>query len=43
MKAKLTAAGFEVTAKTGKGHGERIAREVKLFKEVIEQAKIAKL
>jgi len=43
MKAKLTAAGFEVTAKNGKGHGERIAREVKLFKEVIEQAKIAKL
>lgn len=43
MKAKLTAAGFEVTAKNGKGHMERVTREVKLFKEVIEQAKIAKL
>jgi tripartite-type tricarboxylate transporter receptor subunit TctC len=43
MKAKLTAAGFEVTAKNGKGHMERVTREVKLFKEVIEQAKITKL
>lgn len=43
MKTKLTAAGFEVTAKNGKGHMERVVREVKLFKDVIEQAKITKL
>ena len=43
MKKKLTDAGFEVTAKNGKQHMERVAREVKLFKDVIEQAKITKL
>jgi tripartite-type tricarboxylate transporter receptor subunit TctC len=43
MKKKLTDAGFEVTAKTGKQHMERVVREVKLFKDVIEQAKITKL
>ena len=43
MKKKLTDAGFEVTAKNGKQHMERVVREVKLFKDVIEQAKITKL
>jgi len=43
MKQKLTAAGFEVTAKTGKGHMERVAKEVPMYKKIIEDAKIAKL
>jgi tripartite-type tricarboxylate transporter receptor subunit TctC len=43
MKKKLTDAGFEVTAKTGKGHGERIAREVPMFKDIIAQAGMKKL
>jgi tripartite-type tricarboxylate transporter receptor subunit TctC len=43
MKDKLTAAGFEVTAKTGKGHMERVAREVPMYKKVIEDARIARL
>src|SRR5436190_22991065 len=32
MKDKLTQAGFEVTAKTGKGHMERVAMEVPMYK-----------
>jgi tripartite-type tricarboxylate transporter receptor subunit TctC len=43
VKAKLTAAGFEITAKTGKGHMERVAKEVPMYKKIIEDAKIAKL
>jgi len=43
MRDKLTQAGFEVTAKTGKGHAERIAREVPMFREIIAQAGIKKL
>ena len=43
MKAKLTQAGFEVTAKTGKGHTERLTREVPMFKDIIAQAGIQKL
>ena len=43
MRDKLTAAGFEVTAKTGKGHMERVAKEVPMYKKIIEDAKIAKL
>jgi len=43
MKKKLTEAGFDITALDGKGHAARIAREVPLFKQVIEQAGIAKL
>ncbi len=43
MKQKLTAAGFEVTAKTGMGHMERVAKEVPMYKKIIEDAKIAKL
>jgi tripartite-type tricarboxylate transporter receptor subunit TctC len=43
MKKKLTDAGFEVTAKTGKAHGERIAKEVPLFTDVIAKAGLKKL
>jgi tripartite-type tricarboxylate transporter receptor subunit TctC len=43
MQAKLVNAGFDVSAKSGKGHGERIAKEVPMFKKIIEDAKIAKL
>ena len=43
MQAKLVNAGFDVTAKTGKGHGERIAKEVPMFKKIIADAGIAKL
>ena len=43
LRKKLTDAGFEITARTGKDHMERVTREVKLFKDVIEQAKITKL
>jgi tripartite-type tricarboxylate transporter receptor subunit TctC len=43
FKEKLTQAGFEVTAKTGKGHMERVAKEVPMYKKIIEDAKIAKL
>jgi tripartite-type tricarboxylate transporter receptor subunit TctC len=43
MKKKLTEAGFEVTARTGKGHAERIAREVPMFKDIIAQAGVKKL
>jgi tripartite-type tricarboxylate transporter receptor subunit TctC len=43
MKQKLTQAGFEVTAKTGKGHMERVTKEVKMFSDIITQAKIQKL
>ena len=43
MKKKLIEAGFDVTAKDGKGHAARIAKEVPLFKKVIADAGIAKL
>jgi tripartite-type tricarboxylate transporter receptor subunit TctC len=43
MREKLTQAGFEVTAKTGKGHAERIAKEVPMFRDIIVQAGIKKL
>jgi tripartite-type tricarboxylate transporter receptor subunit TctC len=43
IKEKLTAAGFEVTAKTGKGHMERVAKEVPMYKKIIEDAGIKKL
>jgi hypothetical protein len=36
-------AGFDVTAKNGKGHEARIAKEIPMFKKIIEDAKIAKL
>ncbi len=43
MREKLTEAGFEVTAKDGKGHMARIAKEVPMFSDIIEQAGIKKL
>src|SRR5713101_3892764 len=43
MRQKLTQAGFEVTAKDGKGHMERVAKEVPMFRDIITQAGIAKL
>ena len=43
MKKKLIAAGFDVTAKDAKGHAARIAKEVPMFKKVIEDAGIKKL
>ena len=43
VKKKLIDAGFDITAKDGKGHGARIAKEVPMFKDVIAQAGIQKL
>jgi tripartite-type tricarboxylate transporter receptor subunit TctC len=43
MREKLTQAGFEVTARDGKGHAERIAKEVPMFRDIIAQAGIKKL
>ena len=43
MKKKLVDAGFDVVAKDAKAHGARIAKEVPMFKQIIEQAKIQKL
>jgi tripartite-type tricarboxylate transporter receptor subunit TctC len=43
MRQKLTQAGFEVTAKDGKGHMDRVAKEVPMFRDIITQAGIAKL
>jgi len=43
LRQKLTQAGFEVTARDGKGHAERIAKEVPMFRDIIAQAGIKKL
>ena len=43
MRQRLTQAGFEVTAKDGKSHMERVAKEVPMFSEIIAQAGIKKL
>ena len=43
MRQRLTQAGFEVTAKDGKGHLERITKEVPMFRDIIAQAGIKKL
>ena len=43
MRQRLTQAGFEVTAKTGQGHMERVAKEVPMFRDIMVQAGIAKL
>jgi tripartite-type tricarboxylate transporter receptor subunit TctC len=40
VKAKLLASGFTVTAKTGRGHMERIEKEVPMFKKIIQDAGI---
>jgi tripartite-type tricarboxylate transporter receptor subunit TctC len=43
MREKLTQAGFEVTAKPGKEHMARVAKEVPMFADIIAQAGIKKL
>ena len=43
FKKKLVSAGFDVTAKDGKGHAARIAKEIPMFKKIIEDAGITKL
>jgi tripartite-type tricarboxylate transporter receptor subunit TctC len=43
MRAKLTQSGFEVTAKDGKGHMARVAKEVPMFRDIIAKAGIKKL
>jgi tripartite-type tricarboxylate transporter receptor subunit TctC len=43
MRQRLTQAGFEVTAKDGKAHMERLAKEVPMFRDIIAQAGIKKL
>jgi tripartite-type tricarboxylate transporter receptor subunit TctC len=43
IKQKLTQSGFDVTAKPGKDHMARIAKEVPLFRDFIAQAGIQKL
>ncbi len=40
VNAKLVAAGFTVTATTGKQHMDRVAREVPMFKKIIADAGI---
>lgn len=42
-KKKLVDAGFDVSAKTAKDHAARIAKEVPMYKKVIEDAGIKKL
>ena len=43
MRQKLTQSGFEVQAKDGKGHMARVAKEVPMFRDIIEKAGIKKL
>ena len=43
MRERLAKSGFEVTAKDGKGHMARITKEVPMFRDIIEDANIAKL
>jgi tripartite-type tricarboxylate transporter receptor subunit TctC len=43
MRRRLSEAGFEVTARDGKGHMERVAKEVPMFRDIIAQAGIKKL
>jgi tripartite-type tricarboxylate transporter receptor subunit TctC len=38
MKERLEKSGFQVQAKTGKGHMDRIVKEVPMFKKILEQA-----
>ncbi|NVO13570.1 MAG: hypothetical protein HXX10_05980 [Rhodoplanes sp.] len=40
MREKLTRTGFEVQARTGKQHMERVAREMPMFRDVISKAGI---
>jgi tripartite-type tricarboxylate transporter receptor subunit TctC len=43
MRQRLTQAGFEVTAKDGKGHTARITKEIPAFRDIITQAGIKKI
>jgi len=43
MRKRLTEAGFEVTAKDGKGHLARITKEVPMFRDIVTQAGIKKI
>ena len=43
FKKKLVIAGFDVTAKDAKGHAARIAKEIPMFKKIIEDAGVKKL
>ncbi len=43
LRRKLTESGFEVTARTGKDHMARVAKEVPMFRDIIQQAGIKKL
>jgi tripartite-type tricarboxylate transporter receptor subunit TctC len=43
MRQRLTEAGFEVTARDGKGHTQRLTKEVPMFADIIAQAGIKKL
>jgi tripartite-type tricarboxylate transporter receptor subunit TctC len=43
MRQRLTEAGFEVTARDGKGHMARVVKEVPMFRDIIAQAGIKKL
>jgi tripartite-type tricarboxylate transporter receptor subunit TctC len=43
MRRRLTEAGFEVTARDGKGHTQRLTKEVPMFADIIAQAGIKKL
>ena len=43
IRERLTQSGFEVTAKSGKEHMARVAREVPMFADIIARADIKKL
>jgi tripartite-type tricarboxylate transporter receptor subunit TctC len=43
LRDKLTQSGFQVQARTGKEHMARVAREVTMFRNIIEQAGIKRL
>jgi tripartite-type tricarboxylate transporter receptor subunit TctC len=43
MLAKLEQSGFDVTAKSGKEHMDRVTKEVAMFRDIIEKASIQKL
>jgi tripartite-type tricarboxylate transporter receptor subunit TctC len=43
LRKRLTEAGFEVTAKPGKGHAERLAKEVPMFRDIVTKAGIQRL
>ena len=43
IRERLTQSGFEVTAKSGKEHMARVAREVPMFADIIARADVKKL